>query len=165
MGLKQDMICAFSYAGWYDFADITETELSVELGFSKKCLLDPNELVKDYQYDRTTWWNEISEEPVSSKDSIVSIHNPTLRLLAKWLYMVVHPRFDPRLCSLPELQCLFAMGKKIKFSTVMSMLAHWQKMIAGRGPIDITSLVTRIAAYVGALDNAHVTYLPLIEAY
>jgi hypothetical protein len=23
-GLKQDMIRAFSYAGWYDFADITE---------------------------------------------------------------------------------------------------------------------------------------------
>ncbi|RLM78880.1 hypothetical protein C2845_PM12G14540 [Panicum miliaceum] len=115
-GLKQDMIRAFSYTGWYDFADITETglqlltmeflmslgieetakttkiyfrlfdeqydltakELSVALGFSKKCLLDPNPLVKDYQYDRTTWWNEILEEPV-----IVSIYNPTLRLLAK----------------------------------------------------------------------------------
>jgi hypothetical protein len=25
MGLKQDMIRAFSYAGWYDFADIIET--------------------------------------------------------------------------------------------------------------------------------------------
>jgi hypothetical protein len=47
----------------------------------------------------------------------------------------------------------------------MSMLAHWQKMIAGRGTIDITSLVTRIAAHVGALDNAQATYLPLMEAY
>jgi hypothetical protein len=138
MGLKQDMIRAFSYVGWYDFANITKTssqlltmeflmslgteeiakttkiyfhffdekyeltakELSVGLGFSKKCLLDPNALIKDYQYDRTTWWNEISEEPVSSKNSIVSIHNPTLRLLAKLLCMVVHPRFDLRLCSI-----------------------------------------------------------------
>jgi hypothetical protein len=46
----------------------------------------------------------------------------------------------------------------------MSMLAHWQKMITVRGPIDITSLVTCIATHVGALDNAQVTYLPLIEA-
>ncbi|RLM54906.1 hypothetical protein C2845_PM10G12290 [Panicum miliaceum] len=38
-------------------------------------------------------------------------------------------------------------------------------MIAGRGPIDITSLVTRIATHVGALENAQVTYLPLMEAY
>jgi hypothetical protein len=121
MGLKQDMIHTFSYAGWYDFANIAETgsqlltmeflmslsieemakttkiyfcffdeqyeltarELSVALGFSKKCLLDPNALVKDYQYDHTTWWNEISKEPVTSKNSIVSIHNPILRLLAK----------------------------------------------------------------------------------
>jgi hypothetical protein len=47
----------------------------------------------------------------------------------------------------------------------MSMLAHWQKMIVGRGPVDITSLVTRIAAHVSALDNAQVTYLPLTELY
>jgi hypothetical protein len=141
MGLKQDMIRAFSYAGWYDFANIIETglqlltmeflislgieetpkttkiyfcffdeqyelmakELSIALGFSKKCLLDPNALVKDYQYDCTTWWNEISKQPVSSKNSIVSIHNPTLRLLAKWLCMVVHPCSDLCLCSLPKL--------------------------------------------------------------
>jgi hypothetical protein len=52
------------------------------------------------------------------------------------------------------------MAHKVRYSPVMSMLAHWQKMIAGRGPIDITSLVTLIAAHVGALENAQVTYLP-----
>ncbi|RLN27974.1 hypothetical protein C2845_PM05G21730 [Panicum miliaceum] len=79
--------------------------------------------------------------------------------------MVVHPRSDLRLCSLPELQYLFAMAKKIKLSPVMSMLAHWQKMIAGRSPIDITTLVTRIATHVKELDNAQVTYLPWGEEY
>jgi hypothetical protein len=77
--------------------------------------------------------------------------------------MVVHPHSDLRLCSLLELQCLFAMAKKIKFSPVMSMLAHWQKMVVVRAPIYITSLVTRIATHVGALDNAQVTYLPLTK--
>jgi hypothetical protein len=45
------------------------------------------------------------------------------------------------------------MAKKIKFSPVMSMLAHWKKMIAGRGSINITSMVTHIAAHVDVLDN------------
>jgi hypothetical protein len=38
-------------------------------------------------------------------------------------------------------------------------------MIADRGPIDITSLVTRITTHVGALENVQVTYLPFMEVY
>jgi hypothetical protein len=63
--------------------ELTAKDLSVALDFHKKFLLDPNAVTKDHQYNRTTWWNSISKEPVSSKNSIVSIHNPTLRLLAK----------------------------------------------------------------------------------
>ena len=61
-------------------------DFSNALGFSKKCILEVNALT---DYDRSAWWNEISAEPVSSKNSIVSIHNPTLRVLAKYLAMVV----------------------------------------------------------------------------
>ena len=95
---------------------------------------------------------------MSSKNSIVSIHNPTLRFLAKWLAMVVHSCTDLHLCSLPELQCLYAMANKIRFSPVRSMLSHWQKMIMAKGPIDITPLVTRVARYVKAMDGAEVTF-------
>ena len=45
------------------------------------------------------------------------------------------------------------------------MLAHWQKMISGRSPIDITLLVTRVARYVKAMKDAKVTFLPETEAY
>jgi len=102
---------------------------------------------------------------VSSKNSTVSIHNPTLRFLAKWLAMVVHSRTDLRLCSLPELQCLYAMANKIRFSPIRSMLAHWQKMITAKGPIDITPLVTRVARYVKAMEGAEVTFFSEMEAY
>ena len=123
-------------------------------------------LIKDgYEYDRSSWWSVISNEPVSSKNSIVSIHNPTLRFLAKWLAMVVHSRTDLHLCSLPELQCLYTMANKIHFSLVRSMLAHWQKMITGKSPIDITPLVTRVARYVKVMDGDEVTFLPEMEAY
>ncbi|RLN41975.1 hypothetical protein C2845_PM01G45650 [Panicum miliaceum] len=144
---------------------LTAKELSVALGFDKKWLLDSSVLTKTYKYDPTTWWNEISEEPVSSKNSIVSIHHPALRMLAKWIGMVVHPHSDLRLCSLSEVQYLFAMAKKIKLFPIMSMLAHWQKMIVGRSHIDITTLVTCIATHVKALDNAQVTYLPWGDEY
>src|SRR6185503_7738268 len=134
-------------------------------GFNKRCILDPNTLVERYQYDHSPWWSEISNEPVSSKNSIVSIHNPTLRFLAKWLVMVVHSRTDSHLCNSPELQCLYAMANKIRFSPVRSMLAHWQKMITAKSPIDITPLVTREERYVKAMDGAEVTFLPGTEAY
>ena len=102
---------------------------------------------------------------MSSKNSIVSIHNPTLSFLAKWLAMVLHSRADLHLCSLPELQYLFAMAKQIRCSPVRTMLAHWQKMISGRGPIDMTSLVTRIARYIGVMNNSEVTFMPETEAF
>ena len=88
-----------------------------------------------------------------------------MRFLAKWLAMVVHPRADLGLCSLLELQYLYAMANKIRFSPVRSMIAHWQKMISGKSPIDMTSLVTRIVRYVHVLENAQVTFLPETEAY
>jgi len=135
-------------------------EFSVALGFHKRCILDPSELAKKHRYDRNSWWSAISHEPVSSTNSIVSIHNPTLRFLAKWLAMVVHPRADLRLCSLPDLQYLYAMAKQIHCSPVRTMLAHWQKLISSKSPIDMTFLVTRIARYIGVMKNGEVTYLP-----
>ena len=45
------------------------------------------------------------------------------------------------------------------------MLAHWQKMISGKSPIDMTSLGTRIARYIGVMENAKVTFLLETEAF
>ena len=45
------------------------------------------------------------------------------------------------------------------------MLAHWQKMLSGRSPINITPLVTRVARYVKVMEGAEVTFFPEMEAY
>ena len=119
-----------------EFFEMLPRDFSNALGFSKKCILEVNALTK---YDCSAWWNEISDEPVSSKNSIVSIHNPTLRVLAKYLAMVLFSRADLRLCSSSDLMCLYAMAKKIRYSPVMGMVAHWQKMITCKSSIDITS--------------------------
>ena len=79
--------------------------------------------------------------------------------------MVVYSRADLRLCSSSELMCLYIMTKKIHYSPVMGMVSHWQKMMTSNSPIDITSLVSRIARHVSVLENAHVTYLPSTEEY
>ena len=60
---------------------------------------------------------------------------------------------------------MFAMAKKIRYSPVVGMVAQWQKMIMCKSPIDITSLVTRIARYVGVFENAQVTYVPAMDEY
>jgi len=60
---------------------------------------------------------------------------------------------------------MYAMAKQIHCSPVRTMLAHWQKMISGKSPIDMTSLVARIARYVGVMDNAEVIFMPETEAF
>ena len=77
----------------------------------------------------------------------------------------MHPHADLCHCNLPELQYLYAMANQIRCSPVRTMLGHWQKMISGKSPIDMTSLVTRIARYIGVMDNAEVTFMPEIEAF
>jgi len=57
------------------------------------------------------------------------------------------------------------MAKQICCSPVRIMLAHWQKMISGKSPIDMTSLVTRIERYIGVMENAEVTFMPETEAF
>ena len=38
-------------------------------------------------------------------------------------------------------------------------------MIFGKSHIDMTSLVTRIARYIGVMENAEVTFMPETEAF
>jgi hypothetical protein len=85
-------------------------DFSNALGFSKKCTLEATALTEEHDYDRSAWWSEISDKPVSSKKSIVSIHNPTLGVLAKYLAMVVFSRADLRLCSTSGLMFLFTIA-------------------------------------------------------
>jgi hypothetical protein len=72
---------------------------------------------------------------------------------------MIAPRVEFRTVRVDELQCLFAIIHKIKLALVISMVEHWHTMATRIGKIEITSLVTRIATYIGALEGAQVTYL------
>lgn len=116
--------------------EMTLKQFSIALDFHQRCILDPNTLAVKYHYDRSSRWSLISDEPMSSKNSIDSIHNPTLRFLAKWFAMVVHPRADLCLCSLPELQCLFAMANKNSFFSRQGYARSLAKVDLGQRHIE-----------------------------
>ena len=78
--------------------------------------------------------------------------------------MVVFSQASLRLCNL-EAHVSVCYDKEDSLLTCMGMVEHWQKMITCKSPIDITSLVTHIAQYVGVLENAQVTYLPMTDEY
>jgi hypothetical protein len=69
---------------------------------------------------------------------------------------MIAPRVEFRTVRVDELQCLFAIIHKIKLAPVVTMVEHWHTMTTRIGKIEITSLVTWIAKYLGA-QGAQVT--------
>ena len=77
----------------------------------------------------------------------------------KWLAFSLFPRDDIRPVRNDELKILYAMVKKIKISPVKPMIAQWLENFRMTGPIECTSLITRIAANVGALAGKTCSYI------
>ena len=58
-----------------------------------------------------------------------------------------------------EMQILYAMLKKTKMALVKEIFKHWLETFNASTSISCMSLVTRIAASIGALDGQDVTYI------
>jgi len=54
-----------------------------------------------------------------------------------------------------ELKLLYAMNHKIRVSPVNLLVAFWQGVFSRGGPIEFTSLITRIADTMDLLNGAH----------
>ncbi|RLN00929.1 hypothetical protein C2845_PM06G25350 [Panicum miliaceum] len=88
------------------------------------------------------------------------IQNPTLRWMQKWLAITFFPRNDVRPVHNNELMILYTMVNKIKISPVKAMIKQWLTNFKMTGPIECTSLITRIASSMGILDG---NVIPFIE--
>ena len=108
------------------------------------------------------FWARISGQVVSGKlqPRCNDIQNPTLQLLYKWLAVTLFPRDDVRPIRVDELMILNAMVKKIKISPVKALIKQWLEHFKMVGPIECTSLITRIASNIGALEGANVSFIP-----
>jgi hypothetical protein len=56
----------------------------------------------------------------------------------------------------PELKCLLSMVNRIKYTPVADIVDYFTNVSKISGPIECTSLVTRIAMYLGYLDLAYI---------
>jgi hypothetical protein len=71
---------------------------------------------------------------------------------------VIHMISHVELCSVTtvELKCLFAMVNRIKYTPVANIVDYFTNVSKISGPIECTSLVTRIAMNLGYSDLAYI---------
>jgi hypothetical protein len=77
------------------------------------------------------------------------IHNPSLRFLHRWMSFMLFPIVELHFIATPELKCLFAMVNKIKYTPIADIVDYFKNMHKLSGPIECTSMVTRIAMSLG----------------
>lgn len=77
----------------------------------------------------------------------------------KWVALTCFPRDDVRTVRMDELRILYAMVNKIKIAPVQKMVRQWHGNFRMIGPVECTSLVTRIATSLGVLNWARFTVI------
>jgi hypothetical protein len=87
------------------------------------------------------------------------IHNPSLSFLDRWMSFTFYPMAE--LCSIttPELKCLFAMVNRIKYTPIADIIDYFKNVLKMLGPIECTSMVTRIAMNLGCPEMANLAYI------
>jgi hypothetical protein len=95
----------------------------------------------------------------SAKLRFSDIHNPSLRFLHRWMSFTLFPMTELRSITTPELKCLFAMVNRIEYSPVADIVDYFKNVYKMLGPIECTSMVTRIAINLGCLKMANLAYI------
>ena len=88
-----------------------------------------------------------------------NIQHPTLRFMHRWIAMTLFPGQGIRCIRNDELKLLFAIVKKIKVAPIIEIVNHWLETFKVTTTISCTSLVTRIATNIGALEGQNVVYI------
>ena len=111
--------------------------------------------------NRHEFWRIISGQNVVGKfqPCNMNIHHPTLKFMHRWISMTLFSRQDTHFVYHAKMQLLYAMLKKTKLAPIKEIFNQWLETIKASTAITCTSLVTRIAANIGALDGQDVTYI------
>jgi hypothetical protein len=124
------------------------------LDFSKSYLLESSAM---RNFHKVEFSDAISGKYIRLRFS--DIHNPSLRFLHKWLSCTLFPMVE--LCSVatPELKYLFAMVNRIKYTPIADIVDYFKNVHKISGPIECTSMVTRIAMNLGCPKMANLAYI------
>jgi hypothetical protein len=64
-----------------------------------------------------------------------------------------------RSVATPELQCMFGMVNRIKYTPIADIVDYFKNVHKMSGPIECTSMVTQIAMNLGCLEMANLAYI------
>jgi hypothetical protein len=141
--------CLFGKSFGCDFSRFSEL-----LDFSKSCLPESCAM---RNFNKVEFSDAISTKSVRLRFS--DIHNPSLRFLHRGMSFTLFPMAE--LCSVttPELKYLFAMVNRIRYTPVADIVDYFKNVYKISGPIECTSMVTRIAMNLGCLEMANLAYI------
>jgi hypothetical protein len=124
------------------------------LDFSKSCLPKSSAM---RNFNMVEFSDAISEK--STRLRLSDIHNPSLRFFHRWMSFMLFPMVEMRSVVTPELKCLFAMVNRIKYTPVADIVDYFKNVHKISGPIECTSMVTRIAMNLGCPKMANLAYI------
>jgi hypothetical protein len=132
-----------------DFSHFSEL-----LDFSKSCL---PELSAMRNFNKVEFSDAISRK--STRLRFSGIHNPSLRFLHRWMSFTLFPMAELRSLAAPDLECLFAMVNRIKYTPVADIVDYFKNVHKMLGPIECTYMVTQITMNLGCSEMANLAYI------
>jgi hypothetical protein len=124
------------------------------LDFSKSCLPESSTM---RNFNKVEFSDAISRKFTSLR--FIDIHNPNLSFLHRWMSFMLFPMVELRYVPTPELKCLFAMVNRVKYTLVADIVDYFKNVHKMSGPIECTSMVTRIAMNLGCPEMTNLTYI------
>jgi hypothetical protein len=124
------------------------------LDFSKSCLPESSAM---RNFSKVEFSDAISGK--STRLRFSDIHNPSLRFLHRWMLFTLFPMVEVCSVATPDLNCLFAMVNRIKYTFVADIIDYFKNVHKMSGPIECTSMVTQIAMNLGCPEMANLTYI------
>jgi hypothetical protein len=88
----------------------------------------------------------------STRRRFSDIHNPSLRIFHRWMSFMLFPMVKLFLLLLLSLN-------RIKYTLVADIVDYFKNVHKMSGPIECTSMVTRIALNLGCLEMANLAYI------
>jgi hypothetical protein len=141
--------CLFRKSFGCDFSCFSEL-----LGFSKSYLPESSVM---RNFNKVEFSDAIYRK--SARLRFSDIHNPSLRSLHRWMSFTLFPMVELHSVTTPELKCLIAMVKRIKYTPVADIADYFKNMHKMLGPIECTHMVTRIAMNLGYPEMVNLAYI------
>jgi hypothetical protein len=141
--------CLFRKSFGCDFSYFSELQ-----DFSKSCSPKSSAM---RNFNKVEFSDAISRK--STRLRFSGIHNPSLRLLHRWMSFTLFPMEELHSAATPKLKCLFAMVNRIMYTPVANIVDYFKKYAQNVGTHRVYLHVTQIAMNLGCLEMANLAYI------